>query len=51
MEHSGPIDWTPVRYIKGAKFRAWKNEGEYVIEVYSRRWFWKSTKLTVVISP
>ncbi len=51
MEHSGPIDWTPARYIKNARFRAWKEEGDYLIDVYAKKWFWKSTRLTVIISP
>jgi hypothetical protein len=51
MGHSGPLDWTPTRYIRGARFRTEKQEGDYIIEVYTKRWFWKSTKLTIVVSP
>ncbi|MCD6496350.1 MAG: hypothetical protein J7K54_03705 [Candidatus Aenigmarchaeota archaeon] len=51
MEKSGPIDWTPHSYIENAKFRAEKKEGEYVIEVYRKRWLMDSVKLTIVVCP
>ncbi len=51
MEHSGPVDWTPTHYIHNARFRSVKKEGDYIIEVYTKKWFWKRTKLTVIVSP
>ncbi len=51
MERSGPLDWTPMHYIKKARFSAGKKESDYIIEVYTKKWFWKSTKLTIVVSP
>lgn len=51
MEKDGAIDWTPTRYLKNAKFRMEKKDGEHVIEVYVKRWFIKRTALSVVIAP
>ncbi|MCK4714609.1 MAG: hypothetical protein KAT35_03470, partial [Candidatus Aenigmarchaeota archaeon] len=51
MEHNGPVDWTPTHYVPKAKFKAEKKEGDYLIEVYTKKWFWKKTKLTIIVSP
>ncbi|UCD03190.1 MAG: hypothetical protein JSV63_00960 [Candidatus Aenigmatarchaeota archaeon] len=51
MGHAGPLDWTPTKYVQKARFRSEKKEGDYITEVYTKRWFWKSTKLTVIITP
>ncbi len=51
MEQNGPIDWTPTQFVKKAKFRSEKNEGDYLIEVYSKKWFFKKTRLSILVTP
>jgi hypothetical protein len=50
LERDGPIDWTPKEYMDKPKMKVEKKEGEVVITLSVKRWFWNSTKLSIVLS-
>lgn len=45
-----PVDWTPTKCIDKARFKSEKMDGDYVTEVYNKKWFWKKTGLTIIVS-
>ncbi len=50
MGKTGPIDWTPHGYMQKPVMKSGKKDDEYVISMSVKHWFWKSVKLSVVIS-
>jgi hypothetical protein len=48
---TGLIDWTPRGYLQKPRMKSEKQGGDYVISIFVKHWFWKSARLSVVVSP
>jgi hypothetical protein len=46
----GVVDWTPTEHIAGARFERAKDDEDYVIRVWVKRWFRKQVKLSVIVT-